>query len=111
MVEAEMNTLLRTGEVATAGIVLAELRQGCRTPNQLKAMMARLLSLPYLEVERPDWLAAGQMVIDARGRGHQLEIADCLLATLALRQNYSIFTLDQDFKRIPGLKLYPIRIM
>jgi predicted nucleic acid-binding protein len=104
-----MNALLRMGEVATAGMVLAELRQGCRTPDQAKAIMGRLQYLPYLEVERPDWLAAGQMVVDAREKGHQLEIADCLLATVALRENYPIFSLDPDFKRIPGLKLYPIR--
>jgi predicted nucleic acid-binding protein len=111
LVETEMNTLLRTGEVATSGMVLAELRQGCRTPDQAKAVMSRLQLLPYLEVERTDWLSAGQLVADARRRGHHLEIADCLLAARALRENHSIFTLDQDFKRIPGLKLHPIRTM
>jgi len=109
LVEREMDVLLRAGVVAIAGLVLAELRQGCRTNNQAKALLARLQSLPYLEVDRDNWLAAGQMVADCRGRGHRLEIADCLLAALVLRENCLIFTLDQDFKRIPGLQLYAIR--
>jgi len=109
LVEGEMDMLLRTGEVATAGLVLAELRRGCRTPDQAKRMVGRLRSLPYLEVDRDIWLAAGQMVAEAAARGYKLEIADCLLAALALRDNCLILTLDQDFKRISGLRLYPVR--
>lgn len=103
-----MDMLLRTGEVATAGVVLAELRQGYRTSAQAKALLAPLLSLPYLEVDRDNWLVAGQIVAEARARGHQLETVDCLLAALAIRENCPIFTLDQDFKRIPGVRLYPV---
>jgi len=109
LVEGEMDMLLRTGEVATAGLVLAELRQRCRTPDQAKRMLGRLQGLPYLEVDRDNWVAAGQMAADAAARGHKLKIADCLLATLALRADCLILTLDQDFKRIPGLKLYPVQ--
>lgn len=111
LVEGEMDMLLRTGEVVTAGLVLAELRRGCRTPDQAKRMLERLQGLPYLEVDRDNWLTAGQMAADAAARGHKLEIADCLLAALALRDNCLILTLDQDFKRIPGLKLYPLRMV
>jgi len=111
LVEREMDTLLLSGAVATAGLVLAELRQGYRSSEQAKAILARLESLPYLQDIREDWLAAGQIIAEARVRGFRLETGDCLLAALALRENCSILTLDQDFKRIPGLKLYPIRTM
>jgi predicted nucleic acid-binding protein len=109
LVEAEMDMLLLAGKVATAGMVLAELRRGCRTRDQAKRMLGRLQELPYLEVDRDNWLAAGEMVVETTARGYKLGIADCLLATLALRNNCLILTLDQDFKRIPGLKLYPLR--
>lgn len=109
LVEGEMDMLLRTGEVATAGLVLAELRRGCKTPDQAKRILGHLQGLPYLEVNRDNWLAAGQVSAEAAARGYKLEIADCLLASLALRENCLILTLDQDFKRVPGLKLYPIR--
>ena len=110
-IEGEMEVLLRTSAVATAGLVLAELRQGYRTNEQAKAMLALLQSLPYLQDEREDWLAAGQIIAEARARGYRLETADCLLAALALRAKCPIFTLNQDFKRIPGLRLYPNRTM
>jgi predicted nucleic acid-binding protein len=109
LVVGEMDMLLRAGEVATAGLVLAELRRGCRTRDQAKRMLGRLQGLPYLEVDRDNWLAAGQMAAEAAARGYKVEIADCLLAALALRDNCPILTLDQDFQRIPGLRLYPVR--
>jgi len=111
LVAREMDMLLRTRSVLTAGLVLAELRQGCKTSQQATAMMARLLSLPYLDEGRDDWLAAGQIVAESRARGYHLETGDCLLAVLAMREQCPIFSLDQDFKRVPGLKLYPERVM
>jgi predicted nucleic acid-binding protein len=72
-------------------------------------MLGRLQELPYLEVDRDNWLVAGEMVVETAARGYKLGIADCLLAALALRNSCLILTLDQNFKRIPGLKLYPFR--
>ena len=97
LVEREMDMLLRAGLVVTAGLVLAELRQGCKTSKQAKQLLARLRSLPYLEVKRDHWIAAGQIIAESRARGQQLKIADCLFASLALSEDCEIFTLDQDF--------------
>ncbi|HTV55118.1 MAG TPA: hypothetical protein VMI06_09395 [Terriglobia bacterium] len=40
-----------------------------------------------------------------------LNSVNCLLAALALREQCEIFTLDRDFERIPGIKLYRVRPM
>ena len=62
--------------------------------------------LPYLEADRETWIHAGRLSAEAAARGHRIPIGDCLLAALALDQDCSIFALDQDFKRIPGVRLY-----
>jgi predicted nucleic acid-binding protein len=62
--------------------------------------------LRYVEVDRHDWLRAGELASEGSGRGHRFEIADCLLAAIAFRENCAIFSLDRDFERIPGLRLY-----
>ena len=114
-----MDMLLRTGEVATAGVVLTELRQGARTSAQAKAMLEPLQSLPYLEVDRDNWLAAGQIVAEARSRGQRLETVDCLLAALAMSENCSIFTLgrglqantgSETLSRANGLRFYSLKV-
>lgn len=106
LIEKEMDGLLRSQEVATTGLVLAELRCGCRTPKQLKLMLEALEPLIYLEGDRTTWLKAGEIVAEAGARGYKLELGDSLLAAVVLRENCSLFTLDRDFRRIPGLRLH-----
>ncbi len=110
LVEGEIDDLLLTNQVVTAGLVLAELRQGCRTTIQVRSLREAMEPLMYLEVARDRWLRAGEIAADGAARGYKLEIADCLLATLAMREKCSIYTLDRDFERIPGLKLYRPRV-
>ena len=108
-IESEMDALLRVGEVATVGLVLAELRRGCRTPAQVGAMLEAMEPLDYVEADRQAWLRAGELAATGAARGFRLEIGDCLLAAIALREGCPVFTLDRDFERIPGLKLYQPR--
>jgi predicted nucleic acid-binding protein len=105
-VRRDLETLLRQGEVATAGVVLAKLRSGCRSTPQVRGLMQAMEPLVYLEVDRDSWLRAGELVAECSARGYQVGIADCLLAAMAMRESASIFTLDRDFERIPRLRLF-----
>ena len=109
LIEKEMDGLLRSEQVATAGLVLAELRRGCRTPSQVRLMLEVMEPLLYLEIDRTGWLNAGEIAAEASARGYKLEVGDCLLAALVLREGCSLFTLDRDFSRVPGLKLHSVR--
>ncbi len=105
-VRGDLEALLRQGAVATAGLVLAELRQGCRSTSQVRALQQAMEPLLYLEVDRDSWLRAGGLVAECSARGFQVSTADCLLAALAIRESASVFTLDRDFERIPRLRLF-----
>ncbi|MGD0223805.1 MAG: PIN domain-containing protein [Terriglobia bacterium] len=105
-VRGDLETLLRQEEVATAGMVLAELRRGCRSAPQVRGLLQAMEPLVYLEADRNSWLRAGELVAECSARGFQVGIADCLLAALAMRESASIFTLDRDFERIPRLRLF-----
>jgi len=109
-VETELDGLLRSGQVAVSGLILAELRRGCRAPAQVATLLAALAPLQYYEADRNTWLRAGEIISDCAQRGFALEVGDCLLAALALRENCLLFTLDRDFERIPGLKLHRARL-
>jgi hypothetical protein len=110
LIEKEMDGLLRSEAVATAGLILAELRRGCRTPNQVRLMLDAMEPLVYLEIDRTSWIKAGEIAAEADAHGYKLEVGDCLLAALVLRERCSLFTLDRDFSHIPGLKLYRFRL-
>jgi len=89
--------------------VLAELRRGCRTPAQTKVMLQAMDPLGYFEASRAAWLQAGELAMEGAARGYRLELGDCLLAAISIQENCTLFTLDQDFRRIPGVKLHPSR--
>lgn len=106
LIEDKMDDFLLRGEVVSAGLVLAELRQGCTTKAQLNAMIEAMQPLPYLEANRDDWLRAGEIAAESASRGYRLAFGDCLLAAVAIREKCAMFTLDRDFEHILGLKLY-----
>lgn len=110
LIRVDLVELLRRREVATSGLVLAELRQGCKSPAQVREVLDAMEPLEYREVDRGIWLRAGELSADGAARGFELDIGDCLLAAVALREGWLIFTLDRDFERIPGLKLYRPRL-
>lgn len=109
-VGSAMDELLLTSEVATTGLVLAELRRGCRTPAQTRIMLQAMEPLTYLEAPRAAWLQAGELAMEGAARGHKLELGDCLLAAISMQESCALFTLDQDFRRIPGVVLHRPRI-
>ena len=102
--------LLEKDEVATVGLIVSELRRGCRSASQVRAVVEALEPLQYREADRSAWLQAGQLAAEASTRGHTLEVGDCLVAAIALREAWTVFTLDRDFERIPGLKLHRPRV-
>ena len=108
-VRGDLETLLRQGEVATAGMVLAELRRGCRSASQVRGLLENMEPLVYLETDRFSWLRAGELAAECSARGFQVGLPDCLLAALAMREGAFIFSLDRDFERIPRLRLFPKR--
>ena len=105
-VSVDLEALLRRGEVATTGLVLAELRRGCRSIPQVRGLFQAMEPLLYLEPDRDCWLRTGELAAECSARGYQIGIADCLLAALALREGALVFTLDRDFARIPRLQLF-----
>lgn len=109
-IRAELVPLLERDEVATVGLIVSELRRGCRSASQVKAVVEALEPLIYREADRSAWLLAGQLAAEASTRGHALEVGDCLVAAIAFRAGWAVFTLDRDFERIPGLKLHRPRV-
>ena len=88
------------------GPVLAELLHGMRTQQEFDAMAGRFTALDYLEVDRQTWAAVGRIRRDLRLRRVLIGFADCITAALAIQHDCAVYTLDGDFGRVPGLRLY-----
>jgi tRNA(fMet)-specific endonuclease VapC len=105
----EMTGLLRADEVRVVGIVLAEVLQGARTLEQMEAIGRRLQVLPYIETTKEAWLKAAEMAVQLRSEGKTTALSDLLIAAQAMEADEAIYTLDEDFRRIPGVRLHEAR--
>ena len=102
----EVDRLLAQGEIAMVGVVLAEMLQGTRSRQEFDELSLRLTALPFLSTTKETWLEVGALSYQLRQRGLTLPLVDLVIAALALGHDLEVYTLDQDFQRIPGLRLH-----
>ena len=90
------------------GMVMAEILQGVKTPKEASLVEQNLAKLPYLEITRDIWVTAGKMSSSLRRAESIIPLSDLIIAAIALSGNHEIFTVDQHFNKIDGLKLHNI---
>ena len=104
MAEALGEALTRV-EVVICGIVMCELLQGIKNPNEEAMVLNALQSLPHLEMRCDLWIRAGRLAANLRSDGHTLPLSDIIIATLALENECAVMTIDRHFEIIPGLNV------
>lgn len=98
--------LINSGEVAIVGVVHAELLQGARTEQEARDLEYDLAAFAFLETKQDTWRRAGRLLFELRRRGVTLPVTDAIIAAAALQAKHEVYTLDEHFQRVPGLRLY-----
>jgi predicted nucleic acid-binding protein len=99
-------------DIATTEIVVMELLAGVSATGKRKRLRGTLLALPLLRLENlADFEAAADLYRACRRKGTTLRsLTDCLIASVAVRENVSVLHNDRDFEalaRHSRLKLEP----
>ncbi|MBI4236344.1 MAG: PIN domain-containing protein [Chloroflexi bacterium] len=102
----EVEALLARRELRTTGVVLAEIIQGARSEDERKDLAESLDALPYLALDKAGWMKVGDMSRTLRRQGRPVPLTDLAVAVVALEHDLALFTLDQHFRRVPGLRLH-----
>ena len=100
--------LLRDDRVLICGPVLFEINRGLRSSDR-KRVAALLGALVRLPVDESIWDSAGHLDASLRERGIAIPPMDVLIAQTCLHHNVSLFTLDEHFRSVAGLKLFSPR--
>jgi predicted nucleic acid-binding protein len=103
-----VDALLGTDQALFCGVVEMELLHGMR-PRERKLLLPLFEALRYVDIDREDWKAAGNMLASMRSRGTAVPASDALIACLCLRHGLELLTKDHHFEKIPGLKHHPYR--
>jgi predicted nucleic acid-binding protein len=100
--------LLRERKVIMVGMVMAEILQGVKAPNEADLVEQSLAKLRYLEITRDIWVTAGEISASLWSTGITIPLSDLIIAAIALSGNHEIFTIDPHFNKIDGLRLHNI---
>ena len=93
-------------EVVMVGPVLAELLHGSRTRRDFDTLLGYVDALSYIEVDLETWKLVGRIRRELSRGGNLIGFPDSITAALAIQHACAVYTLDSDFDRIPGLRLY-----
>jgi len=99
--------LLKDDCILICGPVLFEIKRGLRPPDR-KKILPLLDALIRLSVDEAVWDAAGDLDASLRKKGMTIPPMDVIIAQVCLHHKVSLFTLDEHFHSIPGLKFFEL---
>ena len=107
-VSNNLELLLIADLAEVCGVVLFELLQGIKSESEKLKIKEILLNLPYVEINKNIWQKSAEISLNIKKKGYTIPFSDILIGTLAIENNFSVFTLDKHFELIPELTLYKI---
>ena len=90
--------LLKDDRILICGPVLFEIKRGLRPPDRKR----------ILPVDETVWDAAGDLDALLRKKGITIPPMDVIIAQICLHHKVAIFTLDEHFHSISGLKFFEV---
>ncbi|HXC70133.1 MAG TPA: PIN domain-containing protein [Pyrinomonadaceae bacterium] len=96
-VDALKEALAGSDVVVTTGLVLQELLQGFVGPKNRTQIIESFVSLPLIQPEREDHIAAADLRNTCRKAGVQVGTIDALIAQLCIRHDLTLLSTDKDF--------------
>ncbi len=105
----EVERLIKDGDAIVVGIVYAELTRGARNQDELHLLEQRLDALPFLDMNKETWRRVGRLLFDLRRQGLTLPPTDALIAAQALESDHDLYTLDEHFQQVAGLRLHEVK--
>ncbi len=109
---AELTHLIQEGNARIIGLVRQELLSGIKTAGQYEKLREILRAFPDEQTDTADYEAAAQAGNECRAKGVAVSVSDMLICAVALARDWSIFTVDPDFKdyaKVLHIKLHVSR--
>jgi len=104
----ELSSLVEDGRVVIIGAIRQELLSGIKEHAQFERLREHLRAFPDTETLMDDYEQAAAFYNRCRARGIQGSNTDFLICAMAVRNDFSIFTTDEDFTHF--VKVLPITL-
>jgi len=97
-----LETLIKEDKIVICGFTLVKILKDIKERETFEKLLKGLLALPYVEIEKEDWINASKLIFEFKG----LSLEMALLCALSQRKNLKILTKNKEIKKIRGAKLY-----
>lgn len=105
---SELASLAHDGLVVMIGPIRQEILSGIRESEQFERLRDHLRAFPDMELTSEDYEEAASLYNRCRKNGIQGSGTDFLICAVAMKNDYSIFTTDEDFTHFA--KVLPITL-
>ncbi len=92
--------ILLENDVFICGVVKAELLYGAKDENQYEKIMNALSDFPMIDIYPLFWNDLGLNLFKLKKSGLTIPFQDLIIATLAIKNKFSILSNDKHFKKI-----------
>ena len=92
--------LIRLDKACLSGPIIAELLHGVRGKKEMLQLKFIFSTIPCLEINQNDWQATGNTLRQLRGEGLSIPLTGVLIASIAIRNNIPVLTLDKHFQHL-----------
>ncbi len=96
---------LMENNVFIAGPVVAELLQGVKSESEFQKLANCIDAVPFIDNSMKDWKTAGEISFKLRRNGITIPLTDIIISALAINNNLLVYTRDEHFKEVPGVKV------
>jgi len=97
-----LERLIKEDKIVVCGYTFAKILRNIRDKETFEKLLKGFLALPYVEIEKEDWIKASKIVFEFKG----LSLEEGLLCALSQRKNLKILTKNKEIKKIKGVKVY-----
>lgn len=94
----ELRKLIKDHRVQMLGPIRQEILSGIRNDSQFKKLQKHLESFPDLPILTEDYVTAARFFNLCRAKGVQRSNTDFIICSVAVRNEFYIYTTDRDFE-------------
>ena len=94
----ELTELIKEGRVVMLGLIRQELLSGVKSEKDFIKLRDNLRGFDDYAMTKEDYELAAELYNKCRRKGIQGSNTDFLICSVAIRNGFSIFTVDNDFK-------------
>ena len=97
-----LENLIKENKAIICGYTFVRILKNVKGKEIFDRLLKGFLALPYVEIEKEDWIKASKLVSEFKG----LSIELGLLCALSQRKNLKILTKNKEIKKVKGVKIY-----